>query len=704
MTTDFGREQAGIMLDLSNDDEEIRRLAVERLSALPEREAIPRLVESLGDVSWRVRKAAVERLVDSSESEAVADALVEALADGENPGRRNSAVEALMVCGSAVVPRLIEALTTDDIDVRKLVVDVMAGIGDRSSRGPLIETLSDPDPNVRAAAADALSVVAGDDAAEALQATATNEGEDSLVRFSALRALARLEYSVPAAELEGIVADVVLRPAGFAVLGCCQDEGAEAILLKGLSTSSRASREAAMEALLSRLGRLDGDAPGLLASRIREVVAATDGLVDSAIERSAEADLSTRLMLVQFLGLVGTPACVVPILESSRDEAIAEVAYATLESLGEVTEEALDAAWPDLDRELRCNTCQLLARTQGTGATRRLAEALDASDAELRIAAARALGARRAIACLPDLVRRLETAALDEEPEAEDEVESLIDVLVELAAPGDAGPVGQAVDQLASRLESSRESVRRAAGSVLARIARPEDAERITALLRDPSAQVRRLAVGGLTRLAPEIASEPLRLAIADESPLVRMAAASALGASSADGVLADLERLLVDEDPRVGAAAVRGLGSYCAAGRTRDTDDRARALELLAGPLADGGVEGRGGAAMAALEALDAIGGPDAGRVAATGLASDEPEVAQASVDCVGRHGDAETLLELIPVVQHASWAVRGEAIQTLAERRVAQALPAILRRLETEQDSLVRDVIVRALRRLEE
>ena len=40
----------------------------------------------------------------------------------------------------------------------------------------------------------------------------------------------------------------------------------------------------------------------------------------------------------------------------------------------------------------------------------------------------------------------------------------------------------------------------------------------------------------------------------------------------------------------------------------------------------------------------------------------------------------------------------------QTLAERRVPTALPAILRRLETEQDSFVRDVIVRALRRLEE
>ena len=154
MTSDLGREQASIVRDLADADEEIRRLAVERLSALPAREGIPRLVESLGDASWRVRKAAVERLVDSSEAAAVADALIKSLADGDNPGRRNAAVEALVACGSVVVPRLIEAMGTDDIDVRKLVVDVMAGIGEPSARGSLIATLSDLDANVRAAAAD----------------------------------------------------------------------------------------------------------------------------------------------------------------------------------------------------------------------------------------------------------------------------------------------------------------------------------------------------------------------------------------------------------------------------------------------------------------------------------------------------------------------------------------------------------------------
>jgi len=52
---------------------------------------------------------------------------------------------------------------------------------------------------------------------------------------------------------------------------------------------------------------------------------------------------------------------------------------------------------------------------------------------------------------------------------------------------------------------------------------------------------------------------------------------------------------------------------------------------------------------------------------------------------------------------VGHPDWSVRAEVIGALAERAVVASVPAILRRLETEQDDFVRDAILRALRRLE-
>ena len=98
------RDRQSVLRDLESPDEEVRRLAVERVEALEDSEMIRRLVECLGDASWRVRKAGIERLVAWPEVDVIADALVAALADGENPGRRNAAVEALVLRGAAAVP------------------------------------------------------------------------------------------------------------------------------------------------------------------------------------------------------------------------------------------------------------------------------------------------------------------------------------------------------------------------------------------------------------------------------------------------------------------------------------------------------------------------------------------------------------------------------------------------------------------------
>ncbi len=139
MTLEYGdRDRASVLADLTGEDEEVRRLAVERVAVLPIEEAIPHLVERIGDTSWRVRKSAVERLVACPDRESAVGALIAALGDGENTGRRNSGVEALVECGGAAVSQLLTAMTSDDSDVRKLVVDTLAGIGDeRASPDPL---------------------------------------------------------------------------------------------------------------------------------------------------------------------------------------------------------------------------------------------------------------------------------------------------------------------------------------------------------------------------------------------------------------------------------------------------------------------------------------------------------------------------------------------------------------------------------------
>jgi len=105
---------------------------------------------------------------------------------------------------------------------------------------------------------------------------------------------------------------------------------------------------------------------------------------------------------------------------------------------------------------------------------------------------------------------------------------------------------------------------------------------------------------------------------------------------------------------------------------------------------------------ALAAIEALCEVGGSTAKRALEI-LARPEPELVRAAVRCIGLHLDSEDLDALLPLIGHSDWSVRAEVIQTVADRRLVRALPAILRGLESERDEFVRDVTLAALKRLE-
>ncbi len=690
------RERESVLCDLASPDEEVRRLAVERAFVLPPEQAIPCLVDRLGDPIWRVRKVAVQRLAAGPAPGQAARALVAALADGENPGRRNAAVEALVACGRHSVAPLLVTLASPDPDVRKLVVDALAQIGDARAAGPVMEHLEDSDPNVRAAAADALGAVPAAGAPAALLRAATRAGEDPLVSFSALRTLAALDVEVGPEALGPALADATLRPAALLVLGRGDDPASGALLVKALADRSRPSREAAMRALLGQLARLDGERADALVAEIREVAAATPGLVEAAAARLARADLATRLLLVQFLGLVAAPAAAVPILRAARDEALTEVCLATLRAMGEPAEAAIDAEFGELDLESRQTACAIFGAGRGVRSAARLQAALADRSASLRAAAARAVGRRRLAACLPLLAQRLELAAQDGELESEEEVEALSLALGELAGPGaEPALVERAVALLAARVAGAGEGVRVAIAGVLGAIGRPTDVGLLASLLKDPAAAVRRSAVEALARLDPGGAGEPLRLALADESAGVRCAAARALGAAHSDAVQGDLASLAEDADPRVRAAAARALARRFAG--SCDAGLRERSQAILDAALRD-----EASVALAAAEALRELGGEVAARGAAL-LERAEPELLREGIRCAASAPVLVRADALLSLVSHPDWSVRAEAIETLAARRVARAVLPILGRLEVEQDSYVREVILRALERLE-
>lgn len=686
------RDRDSILRDLKSSDEEVRRLAVARVGTIGVEESIPLLVEGLGDSSWRVRKASVERLAACPNIAMAADALIPALGDEDNPGRRNAAVEALIQFGSEALSPLADAIGTDDPGVRKLIADALAAIADGRSLPHVLGLVEDPDPNVRAATADALGAIGGEAAETALRHLATDVEEVSLVRFSALHALSVQGNPMRASELGAALDDPTLCPAALLLLGCPDDREAVSILLKALAAPSPSAREAAMGSLLILIGRSDGARSEELVAQIREVADSSPTLVGSALQRLADADLPTRLILVQFLGLSRIPEAVVPILRAGRDEALAEVSLSTLEALGPLAEETLDGCWSDLDSGSRRDACAFLGRTDGSRGALRLLEALDDVDPEVRIAAARAVAQRAAAEAVPVLVRRLGAAALDGEFDNGAEIVAVTEALIALSEC--ASLTDEVVELLRSGLEDAPDRVRFAMAGVLATIVRPADAPMVELLLRDPDAGVRRAAVEALARLDPVAATETLRPALGDESARVRAAAARALGSCPSDDVFDDLGRLAGDEEPLVRAAAVRAAGDRYSGS---DEAHRKVALDLIAAGLADDAM-----VALAAVKALNQVGGPAAVRAVAV-LQRGEPEVVLEATRCLAAHATPDRLGVVIRLVSHPDWSVRAEAIRTLANRGVARAVPAILRRLEAEQDEFVRGEMLRALKRLE-
>lgn len=676
--------------DLASRDEEVRRLAVERLPTLSADEALPALVAQLADPSWRVRKAAIERLATSNEIGRAVPSLVEALADGDNPGRRNAALEALTRCGASAVPGLLEASHDADVDVRKQVVDALAGIGDRGSVPRLQALLGDEDANVRGAAAEALGMLGDEEVVPPLLAAVRDERE-ALVRISALRALDRLEHPVDPEQIGSALDDPLLASSAFTLLAHSECPQAVDILLKALESAGRTARDAAAQSLIALCARDEADAEGVV-RRVREAIRPEGPAFAHALERVAQGALPARLALIQLLGMLGRVEAVPALLEAAGDEALAEVVHGALVSLGPDSVAPMQAAWNDLSPASRRLACRVLAAFDGDAAGALLAGALQSRDVEVRAEAARALGSRGGEDTIVDLVG-LMVRAFEREDEwgEEEEQEAAREALVALGGR-DAGRV---VEALSERLARQGEGFKVAAARVVQEIGRAEDAERLELLTSDPSPRVRRAAVEALAAISAETRLETLRMALADEDAGVRIGAAGALAACAEPSVLDDLVRLADDPDERVRAAALRALGHWCEDGLEAD---RERVLLQVSQALRHGGA-----VAMAGIEVLTELGGRSSVSLATTALGDQDAILVEAAVGCLGKHADVSTLAELFPLLAHEQWSVRARTVEVLSERRVEMAVPAILRRLEAETDEFVRSEILRALDRLE-
>jgi HEAT repeat protein len=367
---------ASISEILSTGDEPARLAAIRRLAEPPlgsetGADGLAVLVEAMGDDSWQVRKEAVAAALTWSDKTLLADKLVDAMAEPENVGRRNAAIEGVMKLGAITIDPLLRALS-EKPEHRKVLVDVLGTFGDTRVVPALASSLLDDDPNVRAAAMEQLASFSAADVGPALEAAL--DSADLLVVLAALEGLNRNQIALPVTRLGPLLDKVVLRPAVMTSLGQTKDIAALPHLVEGLLDRAKGAREAALVALV-RLH--EGFTDPQLRKQVESSVSGMSQLaLHSTLRALMEATAPVRAATATLLGWSGRRDMVRPLLLVLRDAdaGVTEAAAHAIAGMGPVAMEEMCNILPGLDPHTRSIVFSFFQRF---GAT--LVKSVDAS-------------------------------------------------------------------------------------------------------------------------------------------------------------------------------------------------------------------------------------------------------------------------------------------------------------------------------------
>ena len=192
-------EAIGTLTEALKDNEwKVRKVAAEILGQLRypaefasqgDRQAVESLIQALGDDNQEVRRAAVDALARIGGPE-VGQPLASSLGDDDPVIRLKAATELWKVGGEKAVETLIEALGDPSWEVQMAVATALGQLGDRRAVKPLLNALKTPHWQLRWRAAAALGWLGDDRAIQPL--IRSLQDETSLVRAAACESLGRL--------------------------------------------------------------------------------------------------------------------------------------------------------------------------------------------------------------------------------------------------------------------------------------------------------------------------------------------------------------------------------------------------------------------------------------------------------------------------------------------------------------------------------
>ena len=655
---------------LCSAEEEERLLGLREIRrGGPQEEVLQWLLPALGDESWRVRKEAVETFFSLPQADHLAGEVVEFLHADGNAGLRNTAAEILVRLGRHAVRRLIAELACNDRDVRKFALDVLGEIGDRTAVPAILDSLTDPDINVRAAAAESLGKLKALEAAAPLCSALAVE-DDLLLRFTFLEALGRIGAPLPIVRLLACADEALLRPPLYQCLGRIGGPEGLPLLLQGLQDTARATRMAAVLAI----ARIGERFPARIAADLRPLD--TSGLARTAEDLLESADAATKLSAIRIIGWLGEGRLAPRLLELLAEEEFQGVAAEALVAMGTAALCALGRLWPGADSRQRSYIAYFIGQAGCSEGQDLLLEGLASTDTALQMSCCRSLGRLGN----PEILQALSRSLAEADAEVREEAAAA------MARIGIHHP--KPVLQIAANfLGADNPELRTQAVLILSRLRDAQVGSFLGAALKDESPLVRQAAVRAFIDRGGEESLPALTLTLIDEDVGVRRLSAEALGASGSEAALCPLGLAMTDEDIWVRAVAVRSLGMI----------GGPRATELIQGAISDP----VGIVTIAALETLTGLDAAAAYPVLHQALRHADAEVITAALEQLLKIGRSEWIGSCgKELLNHLSWEVRIASARGMMQLQGEYCALWLEERLLAEGESLVRSSLQELLK----
>ncbi len=650
---------------LDSEDVEVRREAVESLRGAASDASIGLLLKAMKDVSWRVRKTAVDIMLNDYPVEAYINGLIALLYD-DNAGARNSAIETLIKLDKKATLFLIEAFNTQDRDVRKFIIDVLGEFKDKRSLPLILDALKDEDDNVRASAVEHLGKIGEPAVVNAL--IEILESGDLWTSYPAADALGRIGDRKAIPSLVKALSTKTLREPALKALGRFSAPETLKNIVPLLEESSKTIQEEAVKTIRSFYH--NGVKEEIIAEEMRKFFG--DRIIDILVAHAWSAKTEVRVSAMLLLGLMKDEMAINPLLELSLEEDLAEDVKRALVFIGKDKPEVIlplfDAVSPYQKRFI-CEVAGELASPVFYSMFEKLMKDDDGHIRALATIGISRIGDLRAVEPMKKLLS----------DEYEDVQEAAVAALSILKA-------GISSDELIKMIGSRNPVLRKNAVLVLGEIGAVKAVPAIGFALKDDNIKVRHAVVRALSMIRTDESIKYLTLALTDENADIRVSAALSLGLIKREGISESLVLLLTDTDDAVRAAAVKALGEL------GDKTTVRQLIKLLS--------DRSGFVVTTAIESLSRIGGETARNALVEMLSSHDNEIKRTAIKALAPFNDVESII--LPYLNDPDWAIRMAAVEVLCARVFAaggSVRVELEKLLDKEEDPVVRKAMEECL-----